>query len=242
MNERYVFPDIHGCMDTLQHALEKLIRPDKKDELYFTGDFINKGPDSKGVLDYILRLIDSGFCIRAVRGNHEQMLLKALENRAQEEDFIIRGGLETLDSFGISSVQNIPEHYIDFIKNLPFFIELENYYIVHAGFDLAGPEPFEDKNAMLTIRNFEIIPEKLKYKKVIHGHFATSLQEILYNLIEADSYDINIDNGCVYTHRVGMGNMFILNLNDLTYHIQPCLDQHDYENSVNKRRHYPDRG
>ena len=89
-----------------------------------------------------------------------------------------------------------------------------------------------------TIRDFMASPQKLKYKKVIHGHYAKPLQDILYNLIEKKGYVLNIDNGCVYTHREGMGNLFILNLNNLSYHIQPCLDNHNYEDSLSKRRYY----
>jgi serine/threonine protein phosphatase 1 len=96
---RYVIPDIHGCIHTIQYAIEKIIRPVKTDELYFTGDFINKGPDSKAVLDYIFHLREKGFYIRSVRGNHEQMLLDAIEDKSLSEDFKLKGGINTLESF-----------------------------------------------------------------------------------------------------------------------------------------------
>jgi serine/threonine protein phosphatase 1 len=238
---RYVFPDIHGCIHTFQYTFEKIIYPKKTDELYFVGDFINKGPDSKTVLDYVFQLIKSGYHIQSVRGNHEQLLLDALEDRSNMDEFILKGGLETLESFGVSEVDDIPDHYIQFMNDLPFYIELEDYFIVHAGFDFSSSDPFENQDAMLTVRDFTIVPEKLNFKKVIHGHYARPLQEILYNLIEKSGFVFDIDNGCVYTHREGMGNMIVLNLDDLSYHIQPCLDTHDYEHSVTKRRYYQGR-
>jgi serine/threonine protein phosphatase 1 len=235
---RYVFPDIHGCIKTFQYTFEKVISPNKTDEIYFTGDFINKGPDSKGVLDFLLKLVNEGYHIRSVRGNHEQLLLNAIEDKSNEDEFILKGGLDTLESFSVREAAEIPDQYIRFISDLPFYIELNDYYIVHAGFNFTLSDPFRDLNAMLTIRDFMASPHKLKYKKVIHGHYAKPLQDILYNLIEKKGYVLNIDNGCVYTHREGMGNLFILNLNNLSYHIQPCLDNHNYEDSVSKRRYY----
>ena len=238
MTKRIVFPDIHGCINTLKYSFENIIRPGKTDELYFTGDFINKGPDSKRVLDYIFQKINEGYHIRSVRGNHEQLLLNAIEDENNINDFMLRGGLDTLESFGVDKVTDIPDAYIRFISELPYFIELEEYYIVHAGFNLLTENPFEDEASMLTLKDFVVIPEMLNYKKIVHGHYAKPLQDILYNIIEKNGYALNIDNGCVYTHREGMGNLFILNLNDQTYHIQPCLDTHNYEDSINKRRYY----
>lgn len=242
MANKYVFPDIHGCIETFQYTFEKVICPDKTDIIYFTGDFINKGPDSKGVLDYVLHLIKAGYNIQAVKGNHEQLLLSAIHDKAAVRDFILKGGLETLDSFNASTIDEIPDQYIEFIHNLPFYIELEDFYIVHAGFNFSVSDPFSDRDSMLNIRDFEVDPVKTHYKTIIHGHYATPLQEILYHLIEKRNYRLNIDNGCVYTHREGMGNLFVLNLSDLSYIIQPCLDNHDYEHSVIKRRYYKYRG
>jgi serine/threonine protein phosphatase 1 len=241
VTDKYVFPDIHGCIHTLQYTFEKIICPKKTDELYFVGDFINKGPDSKGVLDYIFELIRSGYHIQSVRGNHEQLLLNAIEDPNSTYDFIIRGGLETLESFKVKKADDIPDRYIQYMSTMPYYIELEDYFIVHAGFNFSSPDPFQDTDSMLTIRDYPVEPEILKYKKIIHGHYARTLEEILYNLMERNGYALDIDNGCVYTHREGMGNMLVLNLKDLSYHIQPCLDTHDYENSVSKRRHYQDR-
>jgi len=242
MKNKFVFPDIHGCISTLQYTFENIIRPDKTDELFFTGDFINKGADSKAVLDFVFQKIKEGYHIKSVRGNHEQLLLDAIEDENNIDDFIIRGGLDTLESFGAEEVKEIPDRYIRFMGELPYYIELEEYYIVHAGFNLFSEDPFKDVISMLTLKEFTVIPEKVKYKKIVHGHYARPLQDILYNFIEQNGYALNIDNGCVYTHREGMGNLFILKLDDLTYHIQPCLDKHNYEDSINKRRYYQNKG
>jgi len=239
---KFVFPDLHGCIETFRYTFEKVICPDQSDVIYFTGDFINKGPDSKGVLDYVFHLIEAGYKIQAVRGNHEQLLLNAINDQTSVEDFILKGGLATLESFNVETVSEIPDHYIEFINKLPFYIELEDFFVVHAGFNYSASDPFSDLYSMLHIRDFVVDPEKTHYKTIIHGHYATPLQDILYHVMETKNYKLNIDNGCVYTHREGMGNLFVLNLSDLSYIIQPCLDNHDYEHSVNKRRYYKNRG
>ena len=237
-----MFPDLHGCIETFRYTFEKVISPEVSDTIYFTGDFINKGPDSKGVLDYVFNLIEAGFEIKAVRGNHEQLLLNAINDKAAVQDFILKGGLDTLESFNVDKVDDIPERYIDFINTLPFYIELEDFFIVHAGFNYLSPDIFSDWDSMLHIRDFVVDPGKTHYKTIIHGHLATPLQDILCHVMERSFYRINIDNGCVYTHREGMGNLFVLNLKDLSYYIQPCIDNHNYEHSVNKRRYYKNKG
>ena len=112
---------------------------------------------------------------------------------------IIKGGLETLESFKVSTVDEIPDHYIEFINKLPFYIELEDFIVVHAGFNYSASDPFSDSYSMLHTRDFVVDPEKTRYKTIIHGHYATPLQEILHNVMEKRNYKLNIANGCVYT-------------------------------------------
>lgn len=60
MPKQWVIPDIHGCVRTLRALIEQLVIPAKEDTLYFLGDFVDRGPDSKGVLDYVMGLKESG--------------------------------------------------------------------------------------------------------------------------------------------------------------------------------------
>jgi len=224
LNNTYVLPDIHGCHKTLKYTIENRLKLCRNDELYFLGDFINKGPDSKGVLDLVMSLIQNDIKVYSVRGNHEQLLLDAFNNNEKNELFKDRGGKETLESFQVGNIRDIPNVYIDFINELPYFIELKDYVIVHAGFDFSLDNPFSDYESMLTIRNFTMSPASLNYRKVIHGHNAINLQEIYRSIIEPDSYQLNIDNGCVYKDKEGMGNLFVLNLNDHSFHIQKNIE------------------
>ena len=185
MNQ-YIIPDLHGCADTLRYVVERLIKPGVDDPVYFLGDFINKGPDSRGVIDYVMSMENRGQHVRYVRGNHEQLLLDALEDTDKTGDFISKGGDATLNSFNVDNIIDIPSKYINFIKRLPYYIEIEDFIIVHAGLNFEKDDPFEDKKAMLNIRDYPVISSKIAGKKIIHGHNASSLDQILETLFSDD--------------------------------------------------------
>jgi serine/threonine protein phosphatase 1 len=79
MQKKWIIPDLHGCIKTLKHLVKEKISLQKNDVLYFLGDFIDRGPDSKGVLDYVMTLEAQGFNVRPLKGNHEEYLLLALD-------------------------------------------------------------------------------------------------------------------------------------------------------------------
>ena len=79
MCRRFVVADIHGCAATFTELLAQL-DVQRCDTLYLRGDYIDRGPHSKGVLDQILALLADGYALCPLRGNHEQLLLDALDN------------------------------------------------------------------------------------------------------------------------------------------------------------------
>ena len=147
--------DIHGCNATFKSLLGKL-RLSRKDELYLLGDYIDRGPDSKGVIDTILSLQKKGNTVHCLRGNHEELLLWAVEGKGADVDIFLRnGGDATLESFGVQRAADIPQLYLDFIENLPIYIESEEYIFVHAGLEFTkGKNPFVHLEKMIWIRNF----------------------------------------------------------------------------------------
>jgi serine/threonine protein phosphatase 1 len=205
--------------------IESIIKPKLEDHLIFLGDFINKGPESKKVLDYLIKLQGSGFNISAVLGNHEKLLLDMYYQGPPVPDFFQKGGDQTLKSFGVNTIQDIPRKYIHFIEKLSPYLIIGSYVIVHAGINFKAEDPWSDIDSMLTIRGFQAKADDIEYDKVIHGHQASPLKDILARLLDQNAASINLDNGCVYTNREGMGNLFVLNLADMSFHIQPCLDQ-----------------
>lgn len=171
----------------------------KEDTLYLLGDYVNKGPDSKGVIDFIFHLRDSGYNLKCLRGNHDQYLIDGLKYSWEEIEFLNRGGKETLESFGVESIHQIPEKYLNFIKSLPLYFDTENYLLIHAGLNFELEDPFKDDFSMLNIRSMNVDLEKTGNKKIIHGHVPNSYLNIGNALTFHDNH-ISIDGGCVYTH------------------------------------------
>lgn len=222
MLRRFVIGDIHGCLKTLRKLVEERITLNKKDIIYFVGDFIDRGPDSKGVLDYIFRLMSDGYRIYSVRGNHEEMLLESLSDPKFLVNWMYNGAEMTLLSFGLDpgifltseTVHQIPDKYIQQIEKLPYFIELEDYLIVHAGFNFHMPDPFLDHHAMIWSRDMMYDPEKADHRTVIHGHTPVSLDEIRQTVEDPGAGLINIDAGCVYTEYPDLGNLAAFDLDN----------------------------
>ena len=197
---KFAISDIHGCLKTFAALLDQ-IQFTTQDELYILGDYIDRGPDSKGVIDLIWTMQAEGYQIKCLRGNHEQMLLNIYEDPF---DPFHRGDQQLLASFGVYHAHSIPESYLDWCAQLPYFFEIDNYLLVHAGFDFSTKEPLRDTYAMLWIRNWraDIDRQWLNGRIVVHGHTPTPRPAIEMYLKAVESTpQIIIDNGCVYHGR-----------------------------------------
>ena len=201
--------DIHGCAKTFRKLLLDGLKIRKSDTLYCIGDYIDRGPDSKGVIDFILELRSKGFKIRTLRGNHEQLMLDSIKGGDAEEQWLSNGGEETLESFGITSYRDMGLEYQDFFKKTRYYLVNGPYIFVHAGLNFGPEDPFEDRDAMLWIRYFPVDKRKLGNRIIIHGHTPAPLEEIV-NPERDDVY--NLDAGCVYRARPGHGYLVALNL------------------------------
>ncbi|AFM02515.1 putative phosphohydrolase [Bernardetia litoralis DSM 6794] len=207
-----VIPDIHGCLATFK-ALLKQIKLTKNDQLFLLGDYINKGKNSKGVLDLIIELQknqeENGYQIFPLRGNHEQMFIEDYE------------GIKT-NQF-LDKTADFSELEYNFASKLPYFYELDNFFLVHAGFNLEHGNPFLDFDAMLWKRDFAITnKEKVNNfynKTIIIGHNPTFLDYILQD-INLKTPSLCLDNGCVYHKKWFLGNLLCLDLNSFEVFIQ----------------------
>ena len=90
MNSRLIaIGDIHGCFDALRELIEQKVRLVKTDKLILLGDYIDRGDQSKAVVDYIIQLSQGGFDIFPLMGNHEAMLLDTLENESNLVEWLL---------------------------------------------------------------------------------------------------------------------------------------------------------
>ena len=118
--KKFAISDIHGCNITFKALLEK-IDFQKTDELYMLGDYVDRGPNSKGVIDAILELQKEGYFVKCLMGNHEEAMIKARKDMQMLYNWLEWGGRETLESFGTRIVHEIPQKYWDFMDSLDFY-------------------------------------------------------------------------------------------------------------------------
>ncbi len=226
MGNRIVVGDIHGCAKTFRKLVNKKIRPGKDDELILLGDYINKGPDSKGVLDFIIELQTSGLKVTTLMGNHEKNLLDGLKYTWEEIAFKNHGGIATLKSFNVSKICDIPENYISFIASMPYFLETNKLLIVHAGLNFDLDDPYRDDFAMLNIREMEVRPEKIGNKTIIHGHTPLPWKAIKSKINgQEKEMEYNLDAGCVYPEYPDYGRLAALNIDKWEVYFQKNIEK-----------------
>ena len=223
--KQYAISDIHGCLKSFQ-ALLKQITLTSADELYLLGDFTDRGPDSKGVIDFIRQLKVEGYTVHCLRGNHDQMLLDAAKSSIKENYWLPHGGQETLQSYGVSQASDIPVDHLYFLQTLPYYFQIDNYILVHAGLDFNTPDPMTNMQGMMWSRNWydNLNHQWLGDRIIIHGHTPTPQQGIRKRLEKLKELPaMSIDNGCVYTGRQGMGGLCALELRDHKLFFQPNI-------------------
>jgi serine/threonine protein phosphatase 1 len=196
MNKTYVIGDIHGCSNTLTGLL-KIIEPVHEDDtIIFIGDYIDRGPDSKGVVDLILDLRKRHHRIITLMGNHEFMFMNTFKGIGIQ-DFIAMGGDATLRSYDIplDSLQDIhnkiPTEHLRFFQDLLLYWEDHEHIYVHAGLQPGVHLTQQSMDWLLWARE-EFIDLKYDFgKKVIYGHTP-------YDTPKIDENKIGVDTGAVY--------------------------------------------
>ena len=155
--------DIHGCLTALTTLLD-FVAPTEEDRIVAVGDYVDRGPDSRGALDFLIALHATGRLV-ALRGNHDEMMMEA---RSQSKDeramWLACGGRETLQSYGVApdaaDLKGVPEAHWRFLEHdcLDWY-ETENHFFVHAN---AYPDlPLEEQP------HYMLLWEKL-YEACVH--------------------------------------------------------------------------
>lgn len=216
---RFAIADIHGCARTLAALLARL-NLQRDDTLYLLGDYIDRGPDSKGVLDQLMTLRANGYDLRPLRGNHEQMLLDALVDPTVIPFWQMNGGGTTLYNFGVKRPQELPNQYLDFIADLPLMHLLDDYVLVHAGLDFRTAAPITDSSprALLWARDYRADPAKLAGRTLVNGHNTTPLFAIEAALT---SCHIPLDNCCYSRGEISYGALLALDLDQRQLLVMP---------------------
>jgi serine/threonine protein phosphatase 1 len=197
---RFAISDLHGCSRTFRALIDRIALT-QADELYLLGDYIDRGPDSRGVIDTIWQLQRDGYTVRCLRGNHEELLLDAPKTLRHQLLFEVNGGVATMASFGVAEPDALPAAYVDWMRELPSYFEVGEYLLVHAGFNFGLADPFASPQDMAWIRGWydAINRDWLGDRYIVHGH--TPVDELVIRR-QLEDFDrdrvLDIDNGCVF--------------------------------------------
>ena len=182
----------------LKRLMDKIRWEPGRDLLIFLGDYIDRGKDSKGVVDYILGLTRISTRVQCLIGNHECNFLDYLSGRDRRV-FILNGGASTLESYHADRRNDedplVPLEHMNFYGSLKPFIELDDYYVVHAGFRPGVELKDQSLEDMTWIRDPFIYSENSFKKRVIFGHTPFYEPMIMSN-------KIGLDTGAVYGNRL----------------------------------------
>jgi serine/threonine protein phosphatase 1 len=198
MGHLFDIGDIHGCYHQLIDLLGRIPIDWSRDRLVFMGDYIDRGPNSFEVVDYLVGLQARHRDIVFLKGNHEQMLADYLSGR-DRMTYLFNGGRLTLESYlkhaSPDAQYPIPPAHLQFFESLVMYFETENYIFVHAGLRQNLPLDQQSPEDLLWIREKFIHTKHSFGKRVIFGH--TPLQEPL-----VQSNKIGIDTGAVYGNKL----------------------------------------
>jgi serine/threonine protein phosphatase 1 len=212
-----VVSDIHGCYDKWIKLLKKVEFAPKEDCLIILGDYVDRGNQSKEVVDHIAYMVQAGEAI-ALRGNHDQRFMEwtTLNNTFHDTKFVEHGGLQTINSYCESkysledllkpnvleqakaSIRKNYRAHIQFLDSLPLYYEDEYHIYVHAGLN-----PFyknwkeQPEKDFIWIRDAFVKHPTVVDKMVVFGHSKTidihGSGDIWFG-----GDKIGIDGGCAY--------------------------------------------
>lgn len=232
--------DIHGCAKTLRHLLEEKVQPEPADTLIFLGDYIDRGPNSKDVIDYLIALNRHVPNVVFLRGNHEETLLRAIDtarntkkggwfSKPKNEIFdswLERfGGKEAFISYGITELADFPAEHESWIRATHFYHKTDDYYFVHAGFNFDNADLLSDTDAMLWIREFDYDSQKAGGRKIVHGHVPVTLDFLKECLSKSNLGFVPLDTGCIYKDRIGMGYLSAYDFSNHVLHAVKNVDR-----------------
>ncbi|MCK1625442.1 serine/threonine protein phosphatase [Bradyrhizobium sp. 160] len=216
----YAIGDVHGRADLLQSLLTVIdadlarSAPQRAIQV-FLGDYVDRGPDSRGVLDLLIARSKSHETV-CLKGNHEVFLLEVLKDPARLQEWRHYGGLLTLVSYGITPTMNpsaeqqvelierlkraLPLEHLSFLQQLPSSFTCGDFFFVHAGVKPGVALDRQKDEDLLWIREEFLNCEDRFGKYIVHGHTPVGAPDIRPNRI-------NIDTGAYAT-----GNLTLLTI------------------------------
>lgn len=203
----YAIGDVHGRLDCLDDLLAQIdadpARGGRRPVLVFLGDLIDRGPESRGVVDRVMAMCAASVDVHCLCGNHEELLFTAAKGGRQALGVFARaGGRETLLSYGVSEeayeredlkgvqrliAEHVPAAHLDFLRGLPDQLVVGEYVFVHAGIRPGVPLDAQKSSDLRWIRS-PFLDHVGRYERfVVHGHTVTQDPDIRANRIGIDT-------------------------------------------------------
>jgi serine/threonine protein phosphatase 1 len=176
--------DIHGCSAMLDDLLAA-VQPAPDDRLVFLGDYVDRGPDTRGVIDRLIALKANPNVV-CLRGNHELMMARSRRDKSEYKMWYAVGGMQALASYGpapgrMGSLADVPElHWRFFESELVDYLETETHLFVHAGVAFDRPMAEQDEGALFwDFFDPDAPPDHVSGKTVVCGHSSQKSGNIL---------------------------------------------------------------
>jgi serine/threonine protein phosphatase 1 len=207
----YAVGDIHGRLDALAPLVQAIrddarrTAPTERPLLVFLGDYVDRGPDSRGVIDFILHVRANGdFDVVTLKGNHEDALARFLADAGYAPSWITGWGEATLFSYGVQPpdrsldrtaceltrarfAEALPDAHRAFLAELALSVTVGDYLFVHAGVRPGVPLAEQDPNDLIWIRHEFLESDEDFGKVVVHGHTPALEPELRANRIGVDT-------------------------------------------------------
>jgi serine/threonine protein phosphatase 1 len=169
MSLTYVIPDIHGRYDLLSEALSAIAARSEAGIIVTIGDYVDKGPESKQVIDRLTSGLGEGWRLVALKGNHDAMMLQALRDPSKMALWIEKGGDIALASYG-GDPAAVPHSHIAWLDGLRLMHADRHRLYVHAGVDPGIPLSEQTEATLLWKRYPKGFPGGFGELHVVHGH------------------------------------------------------------------------
>lgn len=205
MSRTYAIPDLHGRLDLLDRAIEAIARhaDGRSCTIITLGDYVDRGPNSRQVVERVMTWRPIGAKVVNLKGNHEAMMSAVCANQAELDWWIGNGGGETLASYGLGStlsdLRAIPAGHLEWIVNLPLLHVDRHRIFVHAAIDPKAPLDQQNEETLLWKRYPGGSDVGHGQRHVVHGHHADQHAPV------AGKHKTNLDGMAWKTGRLVVG-------------------------------------